>query len=398
MRKIVLTLKATLSKLGVARLGDARVKSRTTALLIPSAFFCAFALCLPAVLVAAEAPSFTLVPDWPKPLPHNWKLRPITGLTVDKQGHVWIAQFAGTPPPGSVMAKYYHPDDSNCCGAPPIIEFDQEGNYVQGWGGPGKGYDWPKLPHGIYVDYKGFVWIAGTNSGDSADGQVLKFTRDGKFVMQIGHPGKSGGAADTSSFDRPANFSVDSKTNELFVADGYGNRRIIVLDADTGKFKRMWGAYGKPPVDKGPEALNNFNGSDPVDPNGPPPPHFNSPVHCAVLAQDDLLYVCDRSNGRVQVFHTDGTYVREFLFKGHGDSGGITDVVLWPDAKQTYLIAASSSAIFVLRRADGQVLSNIGQSEETFIHMLGMDQHGNLYTGEVNQRVQKWAPTQSPGH
>jgi hypothetical protein len=350
------------------------------------------------VTLATEAPTFTVAPDWPKPLPNKWVMGAIAGLAVDKQGHIWVSQmFVSAPAPGSVMAKLMDPNAPKCCAGPPIMEFDQEGNLLRSWGGPGKGYDWPQAPHGLFVDHNGFVWIAGSLKGD---GQVLKFTSDGKFVMQLGHPGGARSAADPTVFDRPANMFVDPKTNELYVADGYGNRRIVVFDAESGKFKRMWGAYGKPPVDRGTNALNNYNTSDPVDPNGPIPERFNSPVHCVVLSKDDLVYVCDRSNSRVQVFHTDGSFVREFLYertpKDFGGEGPITDVAIWPDAEQTYLIAASS-VILVIRRSDGEVLWRFGKPGELIMHMITMDQGGNLYTGELLKGVRKWVPSKPPG-
>jgi hypothetical protein len=355
-------------------------------------------LTLTTVAQAAEGPTFTLAPDWPKPLPNQWIMGSIGGLSVDNQGHIWVSQaVVRNPAPGSVMAKLMGPNAPKCCDAPQIIEFDQEGNVVQAWGGPGKGYDWPQAAHGLFVDHNGFVWIAGTLKGD---GQVLKFTRDGKFVMQIGHPGGPRSAADPTVFDRPANMFVDPKTNELYVADGYGNRRVIVFDAESGKFKRMWGAYGKPPVDRGPNALNNYTNSDPVDPTGPAPEHFNSPVHCVVLSKDDRVYVCDRSNSRVQVFRPDGSFLQEFLYgrtpKDFGGEGQITDMALWPDAKQSYLIAASS-VMLVIRRSDGEVLSRFGTPGELIVHLITMDQHGNLYTGELLKGVRKWVPSDSPG-
>ena len=345
---------------------------------------------------AADAPSFTLAPSWPKPLPHKWALGPIGGVAVDRRGHIWISQFVGTPAKGSLAEKLMA-DMTPDMKAPPIIEFDQAGNVLRAWGGPGKGYDWPRGPHDLFVDHKGFVWIGGTWPNE--DAEILKFTQDGRFVLQIGRTRESGGAASTDKLDRPANFTIDPKTNELYVADGYGNRRVMVFDADTGNFKRMWGAYGKPPADPRPDALDNYYHSDPVDPKGPPPERFNSPVHCAVVAKDGLVYVCDRTNARVQVFRTDGTFVREFPFdRGpDGTKGQITDVALWPDAKQTYLIAGGDE-ILVLRRSDGQLLSRSagGPGELQYLHLMAMDPEGNLYTGEVMKRVQKWVPTSRP--
>jgi DNA-binding beta-propeller fold protein YncE len=185
-----------------------------------------------------------------------------------------------------------------CVPAPPVIEFDQAGKVVQGWGGDGPGYKWGNDGHGIHVDHNNFVWV-----GDNVDtgGHIFKFTRDGKFVMRIGQPGTPAGSNDTAHLGRPADMVVDRETNELFVADGYGNHRVIVFDAATGAYKRHWGAYGKPPTD---EKIT-------WDPKGPPPQQFGNPVHCITITNDGLVLVCDRSHNRMQMFRKDGTFVRE---------------------------------------------------------------------------------------
>ena len=175
----------------------------------------------------AEAPAFRVDPAWPK-IPNNWQLGQVASVAIDSNDHVWVLQ-----PPGTLA-----PDEKPRA-APPLLEFDAAGTFVQAWGGPGEGYDWPNSEHGVYVDPKGFVWVGG--NGDN-DHQILKFTKAGKFVLQIGGAGKSTGNADTRNLNQPADTFVYAKTNELFVADGYGNRRVIVFDADTGAFKRMWGA------------------------------------------------------------------------------------------------------------------------------------------------------------
>src|SRR5713101_7774829 len=182
-----------------------------------------------------QRPLFQVDPSWPK-MPSKWVFGLVSGVTVDsQQNHVWVVHRPRTVKP-----------DQKSMAGPPVFEFDTAGNFIQAWGGPGEGYEWPATEHGVYVDHKGFVWIAGSGSKDH---QLLKFTRTGKFVMQIGHSGKSTGNADTANVNGPADIFVYAKTNELFVADGYGNHRVIVFDADTGAFKRMWGAFGKPPTD-----------------------------------------------------------------------------------------------------------------------------------------------------
>src|SRR4051812_47518872 len=184
-----------------------------------------------------EVPRFEADASWAK-LPDKWVWGQVSSVSIDDKGHAWVLQR-----PSTVRA------DQKGKAAPPVLEFDENGNFVQGWGGPGAGYDWPEIEHGIYVDPKGFVWIGGNGKTDH---HLVKFTRAGKFVMQIGRKGASKGNSDTQNVNMAADTFVHSKTNELFVADGYGNKRIIVFDADTGAFKRMWGAFGRPALDKVP--------------------------------------------------------------------------------------------------------------------------------------------------
>src|SRR5580704_11593983 len=184
-----------------------------------------------------EVPVFEPDPSWPK-LPSKYVWGQVSSVSIDDQGNAWILQR-----PSTVRA------DQKAMAAPPVLEFDEAGNFIQGWGGPGPGYDWPETEHGIYVDPKGFVWLGGNGKTDN---HLLKFTKAGKFVMQIGHKGASKGNKDTVNVNQAADTFLYAKTNELFVADGYGNRRVIVFDADTGAFKRMWGAFGNPPLDNVP--------------------------------------------------------------------------------------------------------------------------------------------------
>src|SRR5258706_423204 len=192
---------------------------------------------------AAGVPKFQVDRAWPK-IPNNWQFGQVASVSIDAQDNVWVLQRPGTLSP-----------EEKPRAAPPLLEFDAAGNFIQAWGGPHKGYDWPNSEHGVYVDPKGFVWIGGNGTGDN---HVLKFTKAGKFVMQIGRAGQSKGNADTQNLNQPADTFVYAKTNELFVADGYGNRRVIVFDADTGKFKRMWGAFGNVPSDGAPNPAQRF--------------------------------------------------------------------------------------------------------------------------------------------
>ncbi len=350
--------------------------------------FAAFALLMDFGSAHAEGPAFKVDPNWPKPLPNNWILGQVASVAVDEKGHVWINQRLNSLTIDEKGA-FVTPRRSKCCiPAPSIIEFDPEGNVVQAWGGPGEGYEWPKQEHGIMLDPRGRVWVAGNGE---ADGQVLTFTRDGKFLKQFGHAGPNNGSLDPTQFGQVADFAYDAGANEAYFADGYGNHRVIVLDGDTGALKRLWGAYGKPPTDIKPEGYNTQA------------PQFGNPVHCVKIANDGLVYVCDRLNNRVQVFRKDGTFVKQFVFEPETRGSGSTwDIAFWPDAQQTYLIMVdgANNEMRVLRRSDGVVVSTFGRSgrmagEFHWVHMLAVDKAGNVFTTEVDngKRLQKWIPT-----
>ena len=347
------------------------------------------ALSLPAT--AQTVPEFKVDPFWPKPLPNNWLFGQVGGVAVDAQDHVWIVQRPRSLTEDERGATLKPPRNKCCVPAPPVMEFDADGNFIQGWGGPGAGYDWVGREHGIYVDHKGFVWVGGNADTDS---EVLKFTKDGKFVMAIGKIAPSGGSNDTSLLGKPADIEVDPSTNEVFIADGYGNRRVIVFDADTGAYKRHWGAYGKKPSD---------DKTAKYDPAAPVAQQFGNPLHCAKVSRDGFVYVCDRTNNRIQVFKTDGTYVTEWFFEkstlGSGSTWGLN---FWPDANQSYLlnIDGENNVMRILRRSDGAVVGSVGRSgryagQFHWVHNIAVDSKGNFYTGEVDNanRVQKFMPT-----
>src|SRR5262245_30157178 len=207
---------------------------------------------------AADVPTFDVDPAWPKPLPNNWVVGPVSGLATDARDHIWLIHRGE-------LAK-----QEGRVPAPPVIEFDPAGNVVQTWGGPGTGYEWPQQVHGITVDAKDRVWISG--NGDK-DAQILVFTRAGKFLRQIGHSGKNGGSNDTANLGRATQMRVDPRQNEVYVSDGEMNlnHRVIVFDSETGAYKRLWGAYGEKPDDRA-AALR-------VDPAGPAPRQFGNAVH-----------------------------------------------------------------------------------------------------------------------
>ncbi len=367
-----------------------------------------------------QAPRFEVDPLWPKPLPNHWLLGQTIGVSVDDKDHIWIIHRAGSLEQGELHATTNPPIAQCCAPAPPVLNYDQEGNLLASWGGRGEGYDWPESNHGITIDYKGNVWIGGNGVGTPPgargrgargargeqvqneeqaggaigypnDTMILKFTQAGKFLMQIGKPGQSKGSNDVENLRRPAKIFVDKQTNEVYVADGYGNHRVIVYDADTGKYKRHWGAYGNKPDD------TNLG---PYNPDAPPAQQFRNPVHCAELSVDRLLYVCDRANDRVQVFKPDGTFVKEgFVNKRTLGSGSAWDIAFSRDAQQKYLYLTDgeNDRVHILDRDSLQVLTTFGEGgrqpgEFYGVHSIATDSKGNIYTGETyrGQRVQRF--------
>jgi len=374
-----------------------------------------------------QAPRFEVDPMWPKPLPNHWIMGNTIGVSVDAQDHVWIIHRAGSLEAKEVYAITNPPGSECCVPAPPVLEFDQAGNLIGHWGGQdGPGYEWPASNHGITVDYKGNVWIAGNGRTRAAtgpeeaggvpaaaaaaqakqakqtkqapggpphyhDSMVLKFTQDGKFLMAIGKPNASEGSNDVQNLGLPAKTFIDPKTNELYVADGYGNKRVIVYDADTGQYKRHWGAYGHKPDDTNP---------GPYKPDAPVDQQFRSPVHCSELSHDGLLYVCDRLNDRIQVFKPDGTFVKEvFIAKNTLGDGAVWDIAFSKDPKQTYMYLAdgANEKVYIMQRETLEILTSFGDGGRQpgqfyAVHSIATDSKGNIYTTETyrGQRVQKF--------
>jgi len=350
------------------------------------------ALALVCLSAHAEGPAFKVDPAWPQPLPEEngvqLVLGQVAGVAVDERnGHVWIVHR-----PGTLLADEWkdgRPATHRCCkSAPPVVEFDVAGKFLRGWA-PSGGGQWPKSEHGIYIDPEGNVWLAGN---DVEDNQILKFTPDGKFLMQIGRAGKSEGSNSHTQLGRPAHMMLDPKAQELYVADGYGNKRVVVFDAKSGAYKRHWGAYGAQPSDEK---------QPPYDPNQSPSKQFGNPVHCVRLSHDGKVYVCDRVNNRIQVFEPSGKFVQEFRVEPLTlANGSVWDMVLSHDAAQKYLYVAdgANGRIYVLNRADGAQLSSFGRTgrmagEFKWVHNMAIDRQGNLYTTEVGfgRRVQKFA-------
>ena len=354
---------------------------------------------------AVQAPRFEVDPLWPKPLPNHWILGSTIGVWVDTDDHVWIIHRS-TATLGNNEKTLETKQGECCAGAPPILEFDQEGNLLRHWGGPGQGYEWPDSNHGIFIDYKGNVWIGGNGGPDS---HILKFTKDGKFLLQVGKKGARrkegagagnqegqvagfvGGSNDQVSFGRVAKIFVDAKANEAYIADGYLNKRVAVLDADTGKMKRYWGAYGNKPDD---------TPLPPYNPSNPPAQQFYNPVHCADMSVDRLIYVCDRVGDRLQVFTPEGKFVKEQWYaKNTLNAGSVWDIAFSKDAQQKYIFMADgvNEKVKVIDRQTLEELTTFGDGgrypgQFYGVHSIAIDSKGNLYTTETyeGKRVQRF--------
>jgi DNA-binding beta-propeller fold protein YncE len=340
---------------------------------------------------AQDVPRFQVEPFWPKPLPDNWILGQVSGIAVAPDDTIWIVHRPATLVDDEKGATLNPPATKCCKAAPAVLAFDAEGNLKRQWGGPGEGYDWPKSEHGIHIDRDGNVWLAGNHKEDH---QILKFAPDGKFLAQIGKPGTPAGSNSNSGLGSPAHMVTDDAANELYVADGYQNRRIIVFDTKTGAYKRHWGAYGKqpPPDDK----------LSPYNPTAPLSQSFGNPVHCVRLSNDGLVYVCDRVNDRIQVFRRDGSFVKEFRVEPQTlQNGSVWDLVLSGDPQQRFIFIAdgANGQIHTISREDGKLLTQWGRhgrqaGQFKWVHNIAIDSKGNLYTAEVGfgRRTQKFRP------
>jgi DNA-binding beta-propeller fold protein YncE len=338
---------------------------------------------------AVQAPKFEVDPMWPKPLPNHWVMGNVIGVGVDTKDHIYIIHRGA----GSLEAKEIYattnPPSSDCCvPAPPVVEFDADGNFIRAWGGPGQGYEWPDSNHGITPDSKGNLFIGGNGPND---GHILKFTQDGKFVKQFGFAYASAGSNDLWAFRQVAKVSLDEKANEAYVSDGYGNHRVAVIDMDSGKIKRYWGAYGNKPDDTN---LGRYN------PTAPVAQQFRNPVHCAEPSNDGFVYVCDRVNDRIQVFTKDGKFVKEaFVEKNTLGDGAVWDIAFSKDAAQKYFYLAdgANEKVHVFDRASLTELTSFGDGGRQpgqfyAVHSIATDSKGNVYTTETyrGQRLQKF--------
>ena len=340
----------------------------------------------------AEAPIFEVDPFWPKPLPDHMVLGSAIGVGVDSRDHVFIVHRGNLTERTEGGADADPPIGECCRAAPPVLEFDPEGNLVNAWGGPSESgdYVWPGSNHGITIDHMDNIWIGGNGPNDT---HILKFSRDGQFLASYGEPeaGPGPDSRSTTRFNRVAKIAFDAEANEAYLADGYGGRRVSVLDASTGEFKRYWGAYGNEPDDAR---------TPPYDPDAPLIQQFRTPVHCADPARDDHVYVCDRPNNRIQVFRKDGTFVNEVQLAPRTLGDGSTwDVAFSRDPEQKYMYVADGKnmKVYVMDRLNLEVLTSFGDGGRQpglffAVHSIATDSQGNIYTTETyeGKRVQKF--------
>jgi DNA-binding beta-propeller fold protein YncE len=326
---------------------------------------------------ARSMPMFEVDKAWPKK-PANMKFGDVSSIAIDANDNAWVL----------TRPRTLKGDDAKMA-ASPITIFDAAGNYVRGWGGNGNGYEWPEREHGILIDSKGFVWVGGNSCPSNglpglkpvADDQLLKFTQDGKFVMQIGHSNQSKGNADTNNLHRPADAQLYPATNELFVADGYGNHRVAVFDADSGKFKRMWGAFGNKPVDADSCEVISYKTF------AEPGPQQLSVVHAIRVSKDGTVYVADRENRRVQSFTKDGKFIKQLM---KGDAIFARDLAFSPDADQQFLYVGYDKGVAVV---DRKTLDYLGTIQPPGIlgagHHIQTDSKGNIYIAQTTAGMQR---------
>ena len=361
-------------------------------------------------------PKFEADPFWPKPLPNNWRLAMVIGLSMDAKDNVWIVH---RPQTLEQKESYAARGEADCCtAAPDVLAFDPAGNLIKHWGRDevrGNGHDWPSSNHGITVAPDGNIWLGGNGAyqpmaapgsaaqfsappnvvpplyagggvGQYHDSFILRFTPDGKYLGQIGKANGSKGSLDTENVRGVA--QIRFKDNEIFLADGYGNKRVSVWDATTFKFKRMWGAYGHKPDDT------------PIPHYDVNSPQFGNPMHCAQPSNDGLIYACDRTNNRIQIFKTDGTYVKQFAMEVNtkGD-GSMWEIAFSRDPAQKfmYISDGANEKIHVLDRQTMKELYSFGgggrgPGQFYAVHSIVTDTKGNIYTTETyrGQRVQKF--------
>lgn len=343
-----------------------------------------------------QAPKFEVDPYWPKPIPNGWIYGNVIGVTVDAADHVFIVHRGVSG--DEANGEGPNPIAACCSSAPPVLEFDVEGNLVNAWGGPpaDSSYVWPNSNHGLGVDDEGNIWVGGNGGGDS---HVLKFTHEGQYLATIGETGQGRDSNSMTHFSQVADIEFDLDAHEAYFADGYGNKRVAVVDMDSGEIKRYWGAYGNRPIDN-PTYQGNRTAGVGWSADDYQEQQYRNPVHCAEVSNDKLIYVCDRQNNRVQVFQPDGTYLREHYYAPTtlGD-GAAWDLAFSPDAEQSwfYLADGKNALIHIINRESLEEVSTLGSGgrypgEFQAVHSIDTDSQGNIFATETyeGRRVHKF--------
>ena len=382
----------------------------------------AMALCCGFILggtqgALAQSAVYKVDPAWPKPLPNKWSMQQIVDMAVDKEDHIWIVNRQSDARPDELGAMTKPPRSECCVLGPEIIEFDQAGNVVRAWGGPKYTEGWPGRLQTMFVDRDKNVWLSGTMPGDG----IIKYTKDGKFVSDFGHRGPKVPADQVKQNNQQTDifppgigsFHLDEDAREIYISDGFLNKRILVYDMDAGAFKRGWGGHGVPlsEIDNDP--------TPPYDISGPPPDQkqFAPALHCVHLSRDGFVYVCERGSDRVQVFTKQGKFVMQFFVhpatQSRGENcGGIWSTTAPPcgtvyhlalstDPQQKFIFVAdgTNNIVWIFNRKDGTPAGSFGGNGRYagnlhWIDSIVVDSKNNVYTGEVEdgKRVQKFVP------
>ncbi len=347
--------------------------------------------------LADPAPAYRSDPAWPLPLPNKWTVGDVGGVAVDRNDHIWIVHRPGTLRPVDVQAGNSPPTAKCCAAAPSVLEFDTAGRLLRSWGGPKHVPDWFASEHAIFVDDEDNVWIVGAGAGD---GQLLKFTMDGKLLLRIGRKGQFGAADDPTMLGLPTDVYADTKRREVYVSDGYRNHRVIVFDSVTGAFKRQWTAYGKK-VDP-----TYFSGPEQTGSRGLHlQPEIFTTVHCVTMIGDEV-FVCDRTNDRLQVFKPDGTWLRDLPFN-HAEAGGVGatwDAAPVPGQPDRIVVLDGTNSEFgVIDTRSAAVRSRFlakghMAGQMNWPHQIAVDREGRVYVSEVggSQRFQRFIPAGVP--
>jgi hypothetical protein len=363
-----------------------------------------------------NAPVYKVDPFWPKRLPNKWSMQQIVDISVDKEDHVWMLNRSSDARPDELDAATTPPRAECCVLGPEVVEFDTDGNVLKAWGGKDYVPGWPVRLQNIVVDRDENVWISGTDPGDS----IIKFTKDGKFQWDFGHRVPKAPASEVKQNNQQTDtlpgigaFEFDEDAREIYIADGFRNKRVLVYDMDTGAFKRGWGGKGTPLSE-----IDN-NPTPPYDPSGPPPDQtmFAPIVHCVHLSKDGFVYVCERGSDRIQVFTKQGKFVKQFWVHPSTQARGphcggpwnmtdppcgtVSSLVLSADPEQKYILVAdtTNNMVWILNRDDGALVGSFGGNgryagQLHWIDGMSIDSKGNVYTGEVEdgKRIQKFVP------